>query len=194
MQGIKIGYRYYNKYAIITNNVNKEVVKTENIYIVTEDIATAGVENKNREYHQPGCKELLEGLESGKFTIAGTYPTASFQRQSVKVSENSDDDKHFYYQSRGSGEVGYNIDVRKVLTGCYNCIVDATAEYDVDDIIEGKDLIVFANRIESGGKGDDVIQNDNDSYKKVRQAYMSALARERYDLYKSNFDLYNLKN
>ena len=188
MQGMSIGYRYYNNYAIITNNVNKEVVKTENIYIVTED------ESENREYHQPGCKELLEGLESRTLTIAGAYPTASFQRQSVKVSENSDEDENFYYQSRGVEDSNRIINGKKFLTGCYNCIVNATAEYDVDDIIEGNDLIDFANRTESGGNGQVSFKQNNDSYKKVRQAYMLALARERYDLYKSNFDLSNLAN
>ena len=194
MQGMSIGYRYYNNYAIITNNVNKEVVKTENIYIVAEDIATAGVENKNREYHQPGCKELLKGVQSGTIKIVGAYPTASFQRQSVKVSENSDEDENFYYQSRGVEDSNGIINGKKFLTGCYNCIVNATAEYDVDDIIEGNDLIDFANRTEAGGNGQISFKQNNDSYKKVRQAYMSALARERYDLYKSNFDLYNLEN
>lgn len=194
MQGMSIGYRYYNNYAIITNNVNKEVVKTENIYIVAEDEAITGTENKNREYHQPGCKELLEGLESRTLTIAGAYPTASFQRQSVKVSENSEEDENFYYQSRGVEDSNGIINGKKFLTGCYNCIVNATAEYDVDDIIEGKDLIDFANRTESGGNGQVSFKQNNDSYKKVRQAYMLALARERYDLYKSNFDLSNLAN
>ena len=187
MQGMSIGYRYYNNYAIITNNVNKEVVKTENIYIVTED------ESGNREYHQPGCKELLEGV-GGTLKIVGAYPTASFQRQSVKVSENSDEDENFYYQSRGVEDSNGIINGKKFLTGCYNCIVNATAEYDVDDIIEGKDLIDFANRTESGGNGQVSFKQNNDSYKKVRQAYMLALARERYDLYKSNFDLSNLAN
>ena len=191
MQGMSIGYRYYNNYAIITNNVNKEVVKTENIYIVTEDEAIAGTENKNREYHQPGCKELLDNIQNKKIEA---YPTASFQRQSVKVSENSDEDENFYYQSRGVEDSNRIINGKKFLTGCYNCIVNATAEYDVDDIIEGNDLIDFANRTESGGNGQVSFKQNNDSYKKVRQAYMLALARERYDLYKSNFDLSNLAN
>ena len=76
MQGMSIGYRYYNNYAIVTNNVNKEVIKAENIYIVTDD------GNNNREYHQPGCKDLLKGIESGKFRIVGAYPIASFHNGS----------------------------------------------------------------------------------------------------------------
>ena len=42
MQGMSIGFRPYNNYAIVTNNVNKEVIKAENIYIVTNE-AYAGL-------------------------------------------------------------------------------------------------------------------------------------------------------
>ena len=187
MQGMSIGYRYYNNYAIVTNNVNKEVVKAENIYIVTDD------GNNNREYHQPGCKDLLKGIESGKFRIVGAYPIASFQRQSVKVSENSDDDKHFYYQSRGVQVKNSTIiNDKKILTGCYNCIVNATANYDVDDIISGNDLIDFENSVKNGGNGDISFKKNTSAYISVRKVYLTALARERYDLYKSNFDLSDL--
>lgn len=187
MQGMTIGFRYYSNYAIVTNNVNKEVVKTENIYVVAED------ENGNLEYHQPGCKELLKGIEEGKLTIVGAYPTASFQRQSIRVSENSEDDIHFYYQSRGVEDSNGIVNDKKVLTGCYNCIVNATADYDVDDIISGNNLIDFENKIENGGDGTVSYKLSNSqAYKAVRTAYLTALARERYDLYKSNFDLSDL--
>lgn len=175
MQGIPMGYRYYNNYAVITNNVNKEVVKAENIYIVTEDTATG----KNREYHQPGCKELISGVNDGTLRIVGAYPTASFQRQSVKRNDNQEDDLHFYLQAV-EGDT---------LTGCYNCIVNSTADYDTDDIIEGIDLIDFENKIENGGSGSISFKSNNSAYMQVRAAYLKALARERYDIYKSNFDL-----
>ena len=94
MQGMPMaGYRYYNNYAVITNNVNKEVVTNENIYIVTKEDGT-----NNREYHLPGCKELIDGVKGGTLSIIGAYSTASFQRQTVKISENNE--KHFYFQAR----------------------------------------------------------------------------------------------
>ena len=173
MQGMTIGYRYYNNYAIITNNVNKEVVKPENIYIIAED------GTNNREYHQPGCKVLLEGLNNGTLTINGAYPIASFQRQSIRISENSEDDLNFYLQARDG----------KTLTGCYNCIVNAPADYDIYDILEGDSLIDYYNKIENGGTGEISFRNTNSAYQDLRRSYLTALARERYDLYKSNFDL-----
>lgn len=186
MQGMSIGYRYYNNYAIVTNNVNKEVVKAENVYIVTE-------EGNNREYHQPGCKKLLEKVESGQVRIVGAYPTAGFQRQSIRMSENNEDDIHFYFQSRGVEDPNTGIvNGKKVLTGCYNCIVNATANYDIDDIIAGNDLIDFVNSEENGGNNSVSFSASNSAYKEVRTAYLTALARERKDLYKSNFDLSDL--
>lgn len=180
LEGISIGYRIYNNYAIITNNVNKEVVTTSNIYIVARD------NNGNREYHQPGCKELFEGVEDGSLTIEKGYPTASFQRQTIRVGEDSTNDEFYYLQDTGAEGT--------TLTGCYNCIVSGTAEYDVEDIIEGNDLIDFKNSTEAGGNNvpsykSSEANSTTTAYGKIRTAYLTALARERYDIYKTNFDL-----
>lgn len=164
LQGMSIGYRYYNNYAIITNNVNKEVVSAQNIYIVAED------ESGNLEYHQAGCKELIDGVINGNLTITGAYPILSFQRQTVEVTEDSNE--YYYPQAR----------VGKTITGCYNCIVNATGDYDIDQIIEG--TITF---YEDGS----VLYDAND-IAEIRKTYLTALARERNDLYKSNFDLTSL--
>lgn len=166
MQGMSIGYRYYNNYAIITNNINKEVVTAENIYIIVKENGT-----NSREYHKPGCDELIQGVKDHTLTIIGAYPTASFQRQTLRISES--DERHYYLQACGGD----------VLTGCFNCIVNATADYDTDDIIDGT--------IEHYEDETNIIYNSND-IAEIRKSYLTALARERYDLYKSNFDLSNL--
>ena len=165
MQGMPMaGYRYYNNYAVITNNVNKEVVTNENIYIIAEK--TGGTDN-NREYHLPGCKELIDGVNNGSLSIIGAYSTASFQRQTVKISENNE--KHFYFQARGGD----------TLTSCYNCVVNATGNYSADDIIKG----------EIKHYEDKNVLYDKEDLKEIRKAYLTALAREKYYLYKTNFDL-----
>ena len=163
MQGMSIGFRVYNNYTVITNNKNKEVVTAENIYIVARENGT-----NNREYHQPGCSELIEGVRNGTLTIVGAYPTASFQRQTVRITE--ENERYFYLQACGGD----------VLTGCYNCIVNATGDYDINDIIDGT--------IENYADESDVIYNAS-QISEVRSIYLRALARERQDLYKSNFDL-----
>lgn len=164
MQGTSIGYRYYNNYAVITNNINKELAKPESVYVITE-------KDGYREYHQPGCKELIDGVKNGSLTVIGAYSAASFQRQTVEINESSS--KYYYPQALGG----------KMLTGCYNCIVDATGDYDINDIIDGT--------IEDYENNQNVIYNSND-IRQIRQTYLTALARERYDLYKSNFDLSDL--
>ena len=168
MQGMTIGYRYYNNYAIITNNINKEVVTAENIYIIVK-----GADSNSREYHKPGCEELIQGVRDGSLEIIGAYPIASFQRQTVRISES--DQRYYYLQACGGDTV----------TGCYNCIVNATADYDTDDIIDGT--------IEHYENENNVLYTAN-QIEEVRTAYLKALARERYDLYKSNFDLSDLGN
>ena len=58
-----------------------------------------------------------------------------------------------------------------------------TAEYDEDDIIDGT--------IEHYEDESNVLYTASD-IEEIRRLYLTALARERYDLYKSNFDLSNL--
>ena len=178
LEGMSIGYRVYNNYAIITNNINKEVVTTRNIYLIAKNNV-----NGSREYHQPGCKELFEGLKDGSLTLEDAgYPTASFQRQTIRVGEDSTNDQFYYLQDTGTSK-------SETLTGCYNCIVGGTSNYDIDDIIEGKDLIDFTNSKENGGNNNVSYTSTDSVYKKIRTTYLKALARERYDIYKTNFDL-----
>lgn len=162
MQGLPIGMKYYNNYSVITNTKNEEVVNNQTIYLVTTDAS-----GNNREYHQPGCKELIDSVNSGRRQIDEAYTVLSFQRQTVKISESSM--RYFYPQAR----------VNKATTGCYNCIVNATADYDIDEIIKGEVRDHLSGNLLYGEA----------SLKAVRKTYLTALARERYDLYKSNSDL-----
>ena len=70
-----------------------------------------------------------------------------------------------------------------MLTGCYNWIVSATGDYDIDDIIDGT--------IEHYADPTNILYDENDIVE-IRTKFLTALARERYDIYKSNFDLSDL--
>ena len=155
MQGMPIGQKFYNNYSIITNTQNEEVVNDQSVYVLVKD-------GNNIEYHQPGCKELIEKQNN----IIGSYTSLSFERQTVKISESNL--QYFYPQSRNNA----------IMTGCYNCIVNASGDYDIDSIISGeiKDL-----------KTGQILYDASSLYN-IRKTYLTALARERYDLYKSNFD------
>ena len=56
LQGIPTRYKFYNNYAVVTNNKNQEVVDNSSIYLVDET---------NHKYHKPGCTELIETGTTG---------------------------------------------------------------------------------------------------------------------------------
>lgn len=155
MQGMPIGQKYFNDYSVITNTKNEEVINSQSVYVVAKN------KDGNYEYHQPGCKVLIDNLDisdiSDNSNKIGVYTNLSFSRQTLKVSEDSY--RYFYPQEA---------------TGCYNCIVNASGDYNIDDIIKGE--------VEGYKTGD----NKKKLYI-LRKRYLTGLARERYDLYKSNF-------
>lgn len=157
MQGMPIGQKYFNNYSVITNTKNEEVINSQSVYVVTQN------DDGNYEYHQPGCKVLVDNAEK----ITGVYTDLSFSRQTLKISE--DNYRYFYPQARNG----------KTTTGCYNCIVNASGDYNIDDIIKGE--------IKEYSTGKVLYNLNNEKFKKLRKYYLTGLARERYDLYKSNF-------
>ena len=160
MQGIPIGHKFYNNYVVITNTKNEEVINDQSIYLVVQN------SDGNYEYHQPGCKELIDMQKSNPNLSITAYTALSFMRQTVKLNEVQT--RYFYPQQR----------TNKLTTGCYNCIVNASGDYDIDSIISGQ-ITDF-----SSGK---VVYNSSD-LTAVRRAFLTGLARERRDLYKSNFE------
>ena len=160
MQGMPIGQKYFNDYSVITNTKNEEVINSQSVYVVTQNTNKKDVNYGNYEYHQPGCKVLIKNSYNN--TITGVYTNLSFSRQTLKVSEDSY--RYFYPQAR----------IKKTTTGCYNCIVNASGDYNIDDIISGS--------VKYKDKDIDEVKLYN-----LRKSYLTGLARERYDLYKSNF-------
>lgn len=180
MQGIPIGQKYFNNYSVITNTKNEEVINSQSMYILERN------DGGNLEYHQVGCEKLLEKVRNAKndgsierrqFTMT-SYTDLSFLRQTVKVSETKLE--YFYPHGVDNSNISGSANF-KYLTGCYNCIVNSNVDYNIDGIIKGeiKDYLT--------GK---TLYNKNDfELEAVRKTYLTGLARERYDLYKSNFDL-----
>ena len=69
MQGLSIGGKIYNGYAIVTNTKTEEVVNTDSIYITTND--------GYGYYH----RATEEGLDASKVT--GAYFNVDFERKSI---------------------------------------------------------------------------------------------------------------
>ncbi len=173
MQGLPIGSKYYNNYVILTNDENEEFVSKNAIYITTRE-GTDGYE-----YHQPGCKRLIENSASTDFEIINEgdiregFFNVEFRRQTVRLSEGNY--IYFYPQAKD----GYTC------TACYDCIVDSGGVYSVEDIIDG--TINSYSIMDASGNPEVITTADtNSKFAKIRSLYYSALARERYNLYKSN--------
>ena len=89
-------------------------------------------------------------------TIVGGYVNTSFERQTI--------DNNYYYKHVHSGNV------QNPYTACYYCIVNASGKYDLHNEI-------FANTIN---------RIENYDISTLRNNYLTFLAREKYNLYKTN--------
>ena len=79
MQGLSIGGKVYNGYAIVTNTKTEEVVNTDSIYLVTAD----------GYYHRP-TERNLEGSK-----VTGAFFNIDFERKSIT---NGTETSYFYPQ------------------------------------------------------------------------------------------------
>ena len=174
LQGLPIGSKYYNDYVILTNDKNEEYISKDAIYITTQEEGS-----NNIEYHQPGCSRLIENEDTTSMTVIPqnqmreAYYNIDFLRQTVRLSEGNY--IYFYPQAKNGN----------TCTACYNCIVNSSNTYDIEDIIDG---VIIDPKVENGDPIFDASDSNtkNDKFRKVRSMYYSALARERYYLYKSN--------
>lgn len=174
MQGMPMKSKFFNNYCIITNNKNEEVVTNDSIYMLTN-------ENGSIVAHLPGCKELvnnqdkiigkLGGTESKgagynlvdfeRQTIVGDYPRLKPDGTIIPAPEN----RELYY---------YPQPYQK----CYNCIVNASVNYMTDDIIKGA--------LRTYDKQSGEYKEIDTDIRTLRAKYLTVLARERYDLYRTN--------
>lgn len=145
MQGLGIKSKYYNNYCVITNDRNEEAVVEDSIYILAQN------ENGTIEAHLPGCTDLIEN----NYNIIGAYNVIDFERQTVMSTENNE---LYYYP--------------QPYTKCYNCIVNVSQTYELDDIIEGK--------LRKYNLKTDLYETINKDITNLRTTYLTALGRERY--------------
>lgn len=109
------------------------------------------------EMHFIGCKDIVENNEK----VVSAYRNTDFERQTVVITEG---DEIYYYPHSN--------------TRCYDCIVNSTSTYNIDEIIDGR--VTKYNPSETNYE---TINVDSSTLRKV---YLTALAREKYDLYKTN--------
>lgn len=110
------------------------------------------------EVHLPGCTDLIDN----NYQIIGAYNAIDFEMQTVVISEG---EERYYYPQYASK--------------CYNCIVNIAQTYDISGIIQNKleKYNLKTNQYET-------VRNKDIS--QLRKTYLTALGRERYDLYRTN--------
>lgn len=138
------------------------ITNNKNEEVVTTNSIYLLAENKKGiiEAHLPGCTELIDN----EYNIKGAYNVVDFEKQTVILGENNE--KDYYPQP---------------YVRCYNCIVNISSTYSLDGIIEGK-----LKKFNLQTNENEIVGND---ITKIRKSYLTALARERYDLYRSNANL-----
>ena len=107
VQGIPIGMKYYNNYAIATSTSNKEYVDPDEIYLNAGDVSADSY------YHLPYCKEIDSSLD-----LKG-YRSIDYR---IKSYKDGDEVKYYYRHDNISKEE------------CYYCLVQRSLyEKDIDD-------------------------------------------------------------
>ena len=162
MQGLTIGnYKYYSSYAIVANTKVKDFISKESIFV-----QDAKVDSSNYgDYHNPRCKDYnsqnnKENDKGNNIQIVG-YRNIDYDRQNCIVpaeeGENVAKAEYFYYPQSGQAS--------------YECVVNLNDNiYTTDELLSGKI---------TEGKEKEEINNE------IRRAYITALAREKGDSYKT---------
>lgn len=187
MQGLPLGGKLYNNYCVVSNNTNKEYVNSNSVYILAKN-------NEGKvEYHKPGCRSLITGLNSQGWSLQGAYPAIDFKRKSVSLTG---DDVNGLSQIEGIDEGKYAYYYPQPYEACYDCIVTASDAYTTDDIIYGQVIDQYGRTSDDDGtpygnikdkNGNDVdITNLNGI--NLQKYYLTSLSRARYDLYLINGD------
>lgn len=135
------------------------VTNNKNEEVVTQNsIYVLSKKNDVTEVHLPGCTDLIDNND---YEIIGAYNVIDFERQTVVISQG---DERYYYPQYDSK--------------CYNCIVNAAQTYDINGII--------SNNLQKFDVKSNQYQKYNKDITILRRVYLTALARERYDLYRTN--------
>ena len=189
MQGMPIGnYKYYSNYSIVANTKNKEFVSRYSILLRNRESGnrTGSDGDPTGTYHDPRCM-ALNGLDTSVTVNTSDlvgYNIIDYQQQltSYDVVDPSSHQTtqtltYYYYPHSGSGAYECVIGKEDILFTVDN-LISGTGFHSTNDAYDSVNLSEFENKVADAN---------------VRKAYITALAREKYNLYKVNdyFDDYN---
>lgn len=173
MQGLPIGnFKYYSNYTVVSNTKNKEFISKDSIILREKETGSRNIDT-NGIYHNPRCEILNDENPSN---LIG-YNNIDYEQQIVSYdvttpSFDIETTTLYYYPHTGAGG--------------YECVIGR------EDVLFSSDNLILGTGFHS--------QSDAGSQKEgkttginVRTAYITALAREKYNLYKVNgyFEIYS---
>lgn len=108
MQGLQVGNKVFNDYAIVTSTGNEEYIDPEGLYFI-----------QGNEYHTIDC-EKLKDIETG-------YKSSMYLQQNRIIDQTGKDIVHDEDGKRVEDKSGYILkDIQgKTLTACYKCIIES---------------------------------------------------------------------
>ena len=170
MQGLPIGnYKYYSNYSIVANTLNKEFVSRDSIILRERETGERN-NDKNGIYHNPRCLTLNNEDSSN---LVG-YNVIDYQQQLASYDEIDPTTYEqttltfYYYPHSGSGAYECIIGKDEILFTTDNLIL-GTGFHSTNDAYEDEGTSEYEGRTPS---------------ENIRKAYITALAREKYNLYK----------
>lgn len=150
VQGLCIQGNYSNSYAVVTSNLSNEVINNEDLYVLSND----------KNYHKLNCKELID-----KSVADDKFIKTLYAKQNLKVKKLEYNDNAYYYYPQIANNAKENY------SNCYNCIVNISDTYLLDEIINGN---------VKNSNGDTIYEKEE--LGSIRKAYFTSIAREKYDL------------
>lgn len=155
MQGLQVGSKIFNDYAVVTSTGNEEYIDPENLYFIKTDSTDP---NKGT-YHRIDCEEL----ENEEYT---GYKSCTYIKQNKIISTSGKDIIHDGNGNKvKSGYILKDINDQS-LEACYKCIIESKGE-----TLYGND-----------GKLLGTIESLTPKPDRKIISYYTALARERYNL------------
>lgn len=161
MQGMPLGTKYFNDYVVTPNDKNNEFVDNDALYLITND----------GKYHLASCPYLVESTQNQEMIVGG-YINTAFQRQTVEQTVNEEKVASYYYRHVYDSDPPNERYVP--YTPCYQCLVNSSGRYDLDDDIINNST----GRIISNERSYDISI--------LRQKYFTIFGREKNNLYKTN--------
>lgn len=163
MQGLPIGnFKYYSDYTVVANTKNKEFVSRDSIILRERETGNRAVDT-NGIYHNPRCEKLNDQNPSN---LVG-YNNIDYEQQIVSYnpSYGKETITLYYYPHTGAGG--------------YECVIGR------EDVLFSSDNLMLGTGFHSLNDAGSTKEGKLPSIN-IRTAYVTALAREKYNLYKVN--------